>query len=93
MADEPADHLTQMVAEAAAEIAREMWDRIEGDVSEKDIIAIGAALSKVAVETARLTSAEIAAKVAESGAPVQLYLAMDVLEHDEWAARYGRGDE
>jgi hypothetical protein len=92
MDDKPADHLTQMVAEAAAEVAGEMWDRIEGDISDKDGVAIGAALSKVAVETARLTSAEIAAKVAESGAPVQLHLAMDVLDYDEWAERYGHGD-
>lgn len=92
MTDKPADHLTQMVAEAAAEVAREMWDRIEGEISEKDSVAIGAALSRLAVETARLTSAEIAAKVAESGTPVQLHLALDVLDYDEWADRYGHAD-
>lgn len=81
-----------MVADAAAMVSREMWDRIEGDISEKDSVAIGAALSKLAVQTARLTSAEIAAKVVESEVPVQLHVTMDVLDYDEWAERYGHGD-
>jgi hypothetical protein len=86
------DHLTRLVADDAGAIAREMWSRIEGDISEKDELAIGTAITKVAIASVRRASAEVAAQVAESGIQVQIQVGAQEAA-DEWAERYGQADD
>lgn len=66
-----------------------MDDRIEGVISHKDYLVIRTALIKIALETVRLTSAEVTAKMAESRIPVNFRLEMTSPGHDKWFERYG----
>jgi hypothetical protein len=83
------DHLTKVIADTCAEASREMWARIEGEISEKDELAIASALTKVATESARLATLEVVAQVTESTPQVTMTTEFTIIDHDPWAERYG----
>lgn len=85
------DHLTKAIADAVAQISREMWERMEGDISENDQLAITSAMTKLAVESARLTQVEVAAQVNESGPVISVEPTFISDDYDPWAERYGNG--
>jgi hypothetical protein len=84
----PDDHLTKLAVGALEPISREMWDRIEADLSDRDVAAIATAITKVAVECVRLGAIEIAAQVGESSA-VQIDVKSSSDDYDMWAEKYG----
>ncbi len=70
-------------------IAREMWDRIEGEISEKDGVAISTAIVKAALAGVNRGLVDSAAQLAEKlpGASVSVEPPAEV--PDAWRKQYG----
>jgi hypothetical protein len=83
------DRLTKMVVDETSAIARELRERIEGDISDKDALAIAAAVSKAAYQASRLTGVEISARLVEANAPIQITTSINEFTGDVWAEQYG----
>ena len=83
------DHLTKVLIDSARSIAVELWERLEIDPSEKDVLAISTAVEKAIVTGARAGVAEAAAQVQEALPEAKVNLHQDIASTDEWAERYG----
>jgi hypothetical protein len=79
------------VIHLVAPVTQELWDRMEGEVSGKDRLAITTALTK-AVEVGMLHgAAEVASLALEEGVEIQVPAASDDL--DLWRQRYEDGQD
>jgi hypothetical protein len=74
-----------------APVAAELWDRMDGEVSGKDRLAITTAITK-AIEAGMLHGAsEVAVLALEEGVEIQIPSASEDL--DLWDQRYGAGQD
>lgn len=87
MSDDPSLYLDTAVTEALRSISQTLSRRLEAELSEKDSLAVAAALRDAATAGVRLGVAEMSASLIERGHDVRVELALD--EADPWAERYG----
>ena len=83
------DHLTKVLIDSMRPITRELNERLDADLSSKDMVAVGTALEKALAAGAQAGLAEAAAQVQEALPEAQVQLRQDVRSTDEWAERYG----
>ena len=81
------DHLQKMIDDAIKRIAGELGERLEADLSEADVLAVGSALMKAATAGMKLGAADIAAQMDEAGHSIDLDL--NVIEGDAWVEEGG----
>jgi hypothetical protein len=89
--DRGASPLTRVLADEASAIARELWARLEDELSDKDALAISTALTKAVIEGANRAIVDVTAQVTEQLAP---QITMDPMAEvpDMWAEEYGPGE-
>jgi len=85
----PSDHLMKVLMDSVQPIAREMHERLDADLSEKDLTAVGTAITKSVVAGACAGMAEASAQVQEALPKARIHLHQEISEYDEWAERYG----
>jgi len=83
------DHLMKVLMDSVQPIVREVHERLDAELSEKDLIAVSTAIAKSVVEGARAGVAEAAAQVQEALPDAHIHLQQEISEYDEWAERYG----
>jgi hypothetical protein len=89
MSDRPETKLEAVLADEGGAILGEVVERLDADLSEKDLVAVATAITKALVVAANRGVAEATAQIAEQHPDLELKLHHDVTQYDEWAERYG----
>jgi hypothetical protein len=92
MSNQPTSNLTRVLTDEGGAIVRELSERLDAELSEKDVVAVSSAITRALLAGAQRGIAEATAQVIEQLPGAEIKLHADVLQHDEWAERYG-GDE
>jgi hypothetical protein len=87
MASDP-EHLMTALSAESGQIARELFQRLDAQLSEKDITAVSTALAKLAFASVWIAAAEMAAQLDEQDA-LRVNLRFEIAESDTWAEEYG----